>query len=410
MEVDNKKNSEYLVKLENDIRKEAWDLKDCCTRYSFQGIAIIAAAYALIARSLTTNSLITIAALIFSILCMLLIAIVIYKYGSSNRGYGYLLHLQRSATFPTNDATADLFTGDWHNDLGWKQWMRYAGWEEAMRAWRIFQPTIFHEIYSDPQAMYKRNKDTVLKSLETKLENRYPKFTVVCFGFLAKHRLFTTHECLLKCVYVLIQFNRLLKRETSPAPALRPKHSALGSYRWYLPKVLIATTTIYNSGNYLARLFYILSILLLVGYLMPILALIDFQSDLGLIPRLLLFVAWLIIGGVIGILFARSVKKIERLEDEIESIHSCSIIWQATIVAHYRALKYSEMIFGSLYYRYSFMLSIQAEHLTKHAGINNKHNWVLRQDYREIYKILDDKLDDIASTEDREKIAAAITP
>jgi hypothetical protein len=57
----------------------------------------------------------------------------IHKYATSNRLLGYELHLQCTAHYLSPDESHELFEN--------------VGWEEAMRAWRVVQPTLWHTIY-----------------------------------------------------------------------------------------------------------------------------------------------------------------------------------------------------------------------------------------------------------------------
>ena len=133
---------EYLNILEPDIRKEAWELKDCCTRYAFQGITLLTTAYAIIGRLIFTSINVGFVGAILAVLCLVLISLITYKYGSSNRVYGYLLHIQRSNPSKSN-LTDEFSLSPPKSEYGWGPWMRFIGWEEALRAWRVVQPTVY---------------------------------------------------------------------------------------------------------------------------------------------------------------------------------------------------------------------------------------------------------------------------
>jgi len=118
------------------LRREALDLKESYTRYCFQTVSISGLAYGAIFHFLRGSSFMGVAAL-----ALLPIVLVTSRMGANNymtihRNFGYELHLARVAAVP------ERFLGRWKPEY------RNIAWEEAMRAWRIVQPTLFRTIHA----------------------------------------------------------------------------------------------------------------------------------------------------------------------------------------------------------------------------------------------------------------------
>src|SRR5262245_1610901 len=109
---------EGLSAEENDLvawqRQEARELKDCFTRYSFQAIAISAAALALIARFQSDEPATALPCILITALILSVARLGTYKYQSANRLYGYELHLTRATRLLPSQ--------------GWTNSMRRVGW------------------------------------------------------------------------------------------------------------------------------------------------------------------------------------------------------------------------------------------------------------------------------------------
>lgn len=157
---------------------------------------------------------------------------------------------------------------------GWQAHMREVGWEEAMRAWRVVQATLFERLYG-------------------------------------KH-------------------------------AWRPEHltaedHSTNSSRWFEPITRVGSGATYHAGSYLKTSFYVMYVVMWLSVLPPIIAVVQ----LALSGE-----AYQAYGSAMAcaagfVLFVCRVRWIEGrrrlLEDGLLSVHSCSIVWQAAIVAHFRA-------------------------------------------------------------------------
>lgn len=368
----------YLQTLEADVRKEAWELKDCCTRYAFQGITILTAAYAIIGRLIFNVHHVGFVGGILCALCLVLISLITYKYGSANRVYGYLLHIQRSSALKS-ELTEEFSAMSPQSEYGWEPWMRFIGWEEALRAWRVVQPTIYFEIYNDP-----------LSELRTSDVRRMQKTSILR---RARYRV----GKVIKALWYMIT--------VKPWPMLRDRYATIGEYRWFIPKVLVATDAAYNSGNYLKRLCWILFFLGAVGYaFFAASVILRFSSSEQLwYDWIALIVTLLLSLSIFYYISARLNKKTDRLESELESIHSCAVLWQVSVICHYRALKYCRQFYGNEYYRYTFMVSVLVLHLIE-FGVARAHEWIDNQSEEEFLELLKDTAKDIANDSDRETL------
>ena len=283
--------SEYEKKLIDTLREDARSLKDCYTTFSFQAIAFASAVLSIIARYQPEYPFFGLASVATIILLITVARIGTYKYASANRQYGYELHMFRVRNLKK-------FKGN-----GWKPYMREIGWEEAMRAWRVVQPTIFKYLY----------------------------YT-----------------------------NRLLPN------VLRQKHRKQ-SYQWFNPEKLSASNASYYAGSYLSVMNTILHILAALSSI-PLFFMI-FQLDA---VNLLSWKAGIIFPIIVLLFiahrFMRDSARVKILETGLLSIHSCSIMWQAVIVAHFRAIRDSNEL-----RHYTENLAMQAHDLRENIfGIHDR--------------------------------------
>lgn len=135
--------SEREIQLIEMLRREAHDVKDCFTRFSFQAIAVSGIVLGFIAKFQESTPWLGFSSVFVIIITLVVSRIGNYKYATANRHFGYELYLQRTR---------------WINDYpppGWQSYMKKIGWEEAMNAWRIVQASIFVKLYNS--GAYKAN-------------------------------------------------------------------------------------------------------------------------------------------------------------------------------------------------------------------------------------------------------------
>jgi hypothetical protein len=285
------------------IRREASEVKDCFTRFSFQAIAFAGPALALIAGlalKITPDGAtapemaefggLVIVALATAAVISLLLAVArigTYKYGTANRNLGYELHLER--TRPESPVKAK---GNENQDaskiIAWCDMYRAVGWEEALFAWRIVQATVFDFVHKSPTGWRFRW-----------INNRVVRFLDL-------------------------------------APDILNKDGLGGDARlWFAPNSLIERPATYYAGSYLQTMLLILHALAMVSFSPLAFSLwrvrtscAEFWTGMVVLFFGILFVL---------LKFQVNTKRREILEEGLLSIYSCARMWQVVIVAHYRA-------------------------------------------------------------------------
>jgi hypothetical protein len=248
-----------------DLRGEAYQVRDCFTRYAFQSLAAASGLAILILRFQVERKELGYTVVFPLIVLFAVIDMGLHKYATSNRLLGYELYLYRLRHY----TTADKF----------HQNMRSVGWEEAMRAWRVVNGSLFDALY----------RQTWRKP--------WP------WGFSPIRR--KSHG----------------SAWFAQAATLKDRQGvsyASGAYIRSLMNAFIALialisldliyTTVYASYHYNWLASVALGICTLLWVTITIARLLHISS------------------------------RITILEDEFRSIHSCSIAWEATILAHFLAL------------------------------------------------------------------------
>ena len=329
-------NEEIVRQFIKNLREEASATKTCFTNFSFQAMlfssATLAAMFAIFFFSLYPY--VVVASIPSIALLMIVSRIGIFKYATANRQYGYELHLGRTRSMGA-EVSSD-----------WKPEMRHIPWEEALRAWRIVQTAIFRRIYIVPESTW-----------SGRFLSRYH------FGWLNYFR--TSFYLRSEDTQELIKkFEKNEIREEDD------------EYPWFMPRLLTKNSpsnyernySLYYTGAYLKN---VLGMLLTMQYLLLIpwfLLVFKLFNDAN--PSCYYWLGWLAI--LVGLVFLRP-RVVNRrrhiLENEVLSIHSCAIVWQAVVLAHYRALKLS----GGDYKHHTEHLVRQAEDVAQNAF--SIHKW-----------------------------------
>jgi hypothetical protein len=138
----NSNNDQEII---NELRKEAYQVKECAIQYFVRCTIFVTAFLGVILAFHKDNEYV----LLCSILALLVLSasnkILLHKYGTANRNLGYELHLERSKHYK------ELY----NSKLAWDDGFKNIGWEEAMRAWRIVQATVFEAICKKRYNKYK---------------------------------------------------------------------------------------------------------------------------------------------------------------------------------------------------------------------------------------------------------------
>jgi hypothetical protein len=230
---------------------------------------------------------------------------VVHKLGTINRNLGYELHLQRSRRLR-------------EEPFGWHHRYRLIGWEEAMRAWRIIQATIFARLCRET---------TWLRGLGT-YRPRYRPETVHKNGKYCWYHVPTLVD------EAAAVYEGTPTAETSYAEG--PVRGVSRLFAWWTSPTN-APIARYHPGNYVAKMLSLVHWMMLVCLAPQAWALIAFARQ----PALELYatIALLAVSGAaIALWWARDVVRLDQLERGVLSIHSCAVVWQAVVTAHYRAL------------------------------------------------------------------------
>jgi len=305
------------------LRAEAEAVKGCFATYSHQAVAFSGAVLAVMFGAMERIPLAVLAAIPAIAFLMTVARIGVFKYSTANRNYGYELHLAR--TLP--DRGGECLPG-------WNQEWREVRWEEALRAWRVVQVAIFRKVYRTPQTGAKSRW----------LEER-------SLGWI--NSLWPWH------------YDFASEAENMIGEFRHAQRPGARAYPWFLPEELTRARqnalpnreadrppSMYHAGTYLKSMLGLLVIMQLLMLIPLLLTILRFWSLRGAQPDrlpplafgnpwtdLLLYTVVLVI--LVGVIWSRALRMKRRrqiLENELLSIHSCAITWQAVVTAHFRAL------------------------------------------------------------------------
>lgn len=205
-------------------------------------------------------------------------------------------------------------TGD-----GWKRYMRTIGWEEAMRAWRIVQATAREELYGPAQ---------------------HPEAPAMFWRWSVER--------------------------------LRQPYSE-SSRLWFEPETLLPDGSVYKAGGYLRSVLNILHAIVAMFVATLIVMLFQLLGQATAPLLIAAIVCTTTTAVVVAIRWRQITARCEQLESGVLSIHTCAVMWQAAVVAHYRALRHLE---GGTYDGYTCELGRQARSLA--ASILDVDKWIER--------------------------------
>ncbi|MBI4718560.1 MAG: hypothetical protein HY763_12195 [Planctomycetes bacterium] len=319
-----------LTPLVESLRREAADARMCLRTLLAQVIAFAVAAISatLIAGERAPDAAFAVVGVLGVVIAVQRIGL--HKFSTTNRLWGYQLHLERLRGTPPHP-------------------LSLIGWEEACRAWRIVQATVFEAIYTTPRSRLAR--------LPT-ITDLYPGFFVLRQPFRERLAGYDKYRRELRALSLAIdKIHRTIDEHPhgevgDNGSRLQRDCSDLESRRQHLEGRLIETSCLwwmpgvraalgggcYHAGSYLARIFAILGALQLFS-LLPLLILFLRQyveGPLGMrgwaagVCTSLGLMVW-----ALNWLSLRRRRKI--LEEELLSIHSCAIMWKAVALAHSRA-------------------------------------------------------------------------
>jgi hypothetical protein len=328
------------------LREEAKDVKGCFTTYSMQALVFSSLVLTAIFGTMEKVPLIVLSGIPVIILLMIICRVGIYKYATANRLYGYELHLARTRHF------GQLRDGD--NRVIWKEDYRKIRWEEAQRAWRVVQTCLFRKIYETPEInMFLRFCHTIyvlrwvnylwpflytlrrhirrrIKKMKTdhheNEENKYPWFLLKEITAVPLTYYINTGDCQKKS-----HDSCQPTKEGQPIPNKKKDYGS-------------QMVSCYHAGTYLKNILsmivimqYILLLPLVIAILMPpnVTTGMPFLTPNQMYMVKGFFVVMIVL---IALRYLRVSRRRMILEEELLSIHSCAIVWQIVVMAHFRAL------------------------------------------------------------------------
>ncbi len=346
------KNQEYLVKI---LRDEIKDVKECFNKYSYQSLVFCGALFAFIIKDMSSTSYLFLSSIPAILLLIIVKRIGIHKYSTANRNSGYELFLSRLENLNNkNKISNNEYTI-----------LKSQSWEEVLRAWRIVQPIIFESIYKTNENLEFKN----CNKLFSPFKRLHPK---------------------------LYSYRNEVKEYIK-----KNRGNMNTAYPWFDLKELSYSKKIkrsrYYVGSYLEKMFSVLDMmqfLLLTPFVFYLYRNIDsfnkinnslnsfkcniFNQSLLSDNIKITFTFLLLFIIILIMLFNQSRVKRRRkmLENELLSIHSCSITWNAVVLIHLLALKES-----TDYRHYTEELVKIAENLVLKTednicGTFNIHQWI----------------------------------
>ena len=303
------------------LRKEAYDVKDCFTQFSFKALTISAAFIGLIIKFQLGNEISSISALSVTILVMHVAKIGNHKYNTANRNLGFVLYMERMDSLFNTKARLE---NEKYDDLD------NVPWEEAMRAWRIVQATVFARVYTVGPFRPNQRKWKCRKECPSyNVTNPYCRSEVYWFEPES-----------------LISNSKEQDPQYYPGGYLKAVQTILFSMALVsLFPIFLSIYRYFNQDNWLNFYFYILIAIITI-----------------------IFVIWRM---------CRLSARRKILESGILSIHSCGILWEAVILAHRKAITVSSPQKNKqkhLYTSYTETLSKIALDLSE--NICDIHNWI----------------------------------
>jgi hypothetical protein len=313
--------------IENDLikqlRAEANEVKKCFTNFAFAAITFSASVFGVIAGTVDKYVEVSFAAVPVVALLMVVCRIGIYKYSTANRNYGYELHLARLASFGPLESFPVLAE------------LKKIEWEEVLRAWRVVQTAIF-------RSLYRVSENTSL---------RFLKFIDPRLYKLNNKKEVKTDKSNLDTKTVVKKVEDYL--DTIKTTEVEGRKD-MAEYPWFMPHLLSwdkdEEYSSYHAGSYLQNMMAIL-VLMQVFLMLPMLYLVIAKwQETGILYLLTLVV----MSALIGLRYIRIERRRILLENEILSIHSCGVVWQAVALAHLLARKgsgvfcehYTELLIG----------------------------------------------------------------
>jgi hypothetical protein len=314
-----------------NLHSEVRDLQENFTKYCFQAVSICSIAVGAIFHYSRDNP--TLGAVAFVLLPIVLITsrLGTNNYASIQRILGYELHLARTADVP------DRFKGRWRSSYS------RISWEEAMRAWRIVQPSLYRVIYSRSNALWPsfynsgfkpNNKDNPFWYCQKSMLGRNRTAVWYPGTYLqVMQRILYSVAAIALFIMLLTPYNVWMSNPKAPAP-LAHSLALFTADVWRLMAVELRSLV---PAEFMRRLGFGASPMIAqTSVRFP--SIYDLWAARDVLVTSLIFVLGL------GITLARWFVDRQRrhvMEDGLLSIHACAIVWQAVVIAHFEAVAHA---------------------------------------------------------------------
>ena len=340
------------------IRHEATSVKECFTTQAHQTLiissTILSACVGALHLRIELHFLLSIASFLAIILCLTTIRVGCHKFNTANRTVAYQIHLSRAVDY--KEASKNIKSKLIEKEL------RRINWEEAMFAWRMVQPVIFHFFYKEifMGLCFKRFKNN-----KCRFDEQYQDYS----RYIHEYPWYDSKEIIKLCN---TSHNHKFPAEYYPGTYLKSMLNMLYAVMcigllifWYslkeiMKNILSSSTILLTFGSYLLLIFSILFTLF-------------------------------IIHGVI-----KSYLRCKILESGLLSIQTSGFVWRIVCVAHliakFESIKESKSkinIKNQIYNGYTEKLAIVASNLV--YKLKDPHFWLEEQE-KKIYKFLTNKI------------------
>ena len=128
------------------VRHEAESVKNCFTNQAHQALLVSASLVGIMASILSGSFdpyVVSLGAMLVASLCLSTARVGCRKYNTANRVSAYQIHLSRVVDYYEANVQKSRLATE----------LRRVDWEEAMFAWRVVQPKIFHFFYFERESL-----------------------------------------------------------------------------------------------------------------------------------------------------------------------------------------------------------------------------------------------------------------
>ncbi len=316
--------------LREHLMEEVNQARDNLTRYIFQTVSIGAIGAGTIVHYMAGQPYLGTAAALLLPIILITSKLATTNYEIMHRNLGYLLHLERTRDVPV----------EWQGR--WRPHYHRIGWEEAMRAWRVMQPTLFNAVMWPEnwwRAWRYKTGFEPHRKLERGRSHWYAQRSMIGAEPTAHWRpggslkvmqyILTSMAVAVILIMALAPMRYLIVPPPASATAWFPH------WNWTAVGALLARPSETWKGVFLSGWDDLASFVSQASL-----------KDKWSVLRISITGGAALIAGFFTwrrLRIDRQRRKV--LEDGLLSIHACAIVWQAVVIAHYEAIE-NARVFG----------------------------------------------------------------